>query len=97
MNGHSYKEDHTMSCHHCSIEEKEERREKIINIVLFTFGALCLLIGFILEKIDPTIVERGWENFSNPDFYRSYSFISFLLYTIGYLPLLGKTLLSCIK
>ena len=86
-----------MSCHHCSIEEKEERREKIINIVLFTFGALCLLIGFILEKIDPTTVERGWENFSNPDFYRSYSFISFLLYTIGYLPLLGKTLLSCIE
>lgn len=78
-------------CHDHECEEKEEieeRNEKIRNIILLIWGTLCLLIAFILSKCDSTIAEIEWNLFSNSSFFSSLSFISFILYTIGYLPLL---------
>lgn len=75
-------------------EEKEGRKEKIVNLVLFLFGTVCLLIAFVLQKVGEKqgseFSSITYSLFSNPDFYRSLGFISFLLYTIGYLPLLIK-------
>ncbi len=78
-------------------EEEEEKSEKIKNIVLLIWGVLCLVIAFILNKVDPNFTEITWEVFSNPDFYTSLSFYSFLLYTIGYLPLILSTSKECIE
>ncbi len=98
-----------MACKHChehecvEIEdEKDEKKEKITNLVFFIFGLVFLLAGFILEKIganrDPEIYrEISWSLFKDKSFYSTYSFYSALLYTIGYIPLLIKTLLSCIE
>ena len=97
-----------MACKHChehecveNEDEHEEKKEKITNLVFFLFGLVFLISGFILEKIgankDPeTYREISWSLFKNKDFYSTFSFYSFLLYTIGYIPLLIKTLLSCI-
>lgn len=92
-----------MSCHCChdhdcdEIEEneEEERKEKIINIVFFVYGLCTLVAGFVLEKV------AGFDGFSRSmfkqdGFYTSLQFYSFLLYTIGYIPLLIKILISCI-
>ena len=32
-------------------DETEEKKEKKINLILFFFGAICLLIAFILQKV----------------------------------------------
>lgn len=75
-------------------DETEEKKEKKINLILFFFGAICLLIAFILQKVGEKqgseFSSISYARFSNPDFYHSFGFISFLLYTIGYLPLLIK-------
>lgn len=82
-----------MSCHcheherEIECEEKEEKREKIKNIVLLIWGSICLLVAFILSKCDTNIDEIEWILFSNSSFFSSLSFIAFILYTIGYLPL----------
>ncbi len=98
-----------MACQHChndcceeKEEEKQEKKEKIENIVFFTFGLILLIAGFILEKIgaskDPEIYhEISWSLFQNKEFYSTYSFYSFLLYTIGYIPLLIKVIIACIS
>lgn len=96
-----------MACKHChndyceEEEEKDEKKEKIQNIVFFSFGCIMLIAGFILEKIsgakDPTLYhDISWSLFRDKEFYSTYAFYSFLLYTIGYLPLLIKVILSCI-
>lgn len=75
-------------CHH---HEHHESHEKAINISLFVFGVITLLVGYILQKFDSSpYQEIAWSHFADPKFYTSYSFIAFLLYTIGYLPLLIK-------
>ncbi len=78
-------------------EEKEEKSEKIKNIILLIWGILCLVVAFILNKIDQSFSEITWECFSNSNFYASLSFYSFLLYTIGYLPLLFSASKECIE
>ncbi len=97
-----------MACKHChehecveNEDENDEKKEKITNLVFFLFGLVFLISGFILEKIgankDPEIYrEISWPLFKEKDFYSTFSFYSFLLYTIGYIPLLIKTLISCI-
>lgn len=75
-------------------DETEEKKEKKINLILFFFGAACLLIAFILQKVGEKqgseFSSISYARFSNPDFYHSFGFIVFFLYTIGYLPLLIK-------
>ena len=92
-----------MACKHCEMhhdheehEEHEEKREKITKIVLFVFALICLIVGFILQKADQSIyADIQWSYFKDKNFYSSYSFISFILYTVGYLPLLVKAVISC--
>ena len=99
-----------MTCKHCHHDEKKhdccdenkERKEKIINLSFFIFGLVFLISGFVLEKIsgakDPVpYQEITWSLFKDKGFYTSYAFFSFLLYTIGYIPLLIKILISCIE
>ena len=99
-----------MTCKHCHHDEKKhdccdenkERKEKIINLSFFIFGLVFLISGFVLEKIsgakDPVpYQEITWSLFKDKGFYTSYAFLSFLLYTIGYIPLLIKILISCIE
>ncbi len=78
-------------------EEEEEKGERIKNIILLIWGVLCLVIAFILNKVDQSFNEITWQCFSNPDFFTSLSFYSFLLYTIGYLPLIISTSKECIE
>ena len=97
-----------MSCHchdcddHCEeeLDEKDEKKELITNIIFLVFGIVTLITAFVLEKIGakqtPIFAEVTWDMFSNKDFYTSLSFYSFLIYTIGYVPLLIKVLISCI-
>ena len=73
--------------HESKEEEKEERREKIRNIILLIWGSVCLVTAFILQKIDTNYSDISWSLFSDSHFYSSLSFIAFILYTIGYLPL----------
>lgn len=92
-----------MSCNCCQCcdkesDEHEDKKEKIINTSLFIFGLVCLIIAFVLQKVDKSgFNEISWSYFSNKDFYKSYSFIAFILYTVGYVPLLIKTIKSCIE
>ncbi len=98
-----------MACKHCheheceeEVEnEEDEKKEKRINLIFFLFGLIFLIAGFVLEKVgahkDPEVYrEISWSLFTDKAFYSTYSFYSALLYTIGYVPLLIKTLLSCI-
>ena len=85
-----------MSCKECEEkkqdeEEQEEKKEKIRNRILFIFGTICLIIAITLQKLDPTYGDISWNMFADSAFYSSYAFIAFLLYTIGYLPLLAFT------
>ncbi len=94
-------------CHHHECDEKienedGEKKEKISNLIFFLFGLVFLIAGFVLEKIgaakDPAAYQEiSWSLFKEREFYSTYSFYSALLYTIGYIPLLIKTLLSCIE
>lgn len=86
--------------HESEEEEKEERREKIRNIVLLIWGSVCLVTAFILQKIDTNYSDISWSLFSDSHFYSSLSFIAFILYTIGYLPLfitIGKEAIEEIR
>lgn len=90
-------------CNHCHEEDEgegEEKREQKRNIILLIYGVLCLLVAFILNKTDSRFDEITWSLFSDSSFYTSLSFYSFILYTIGYLPLLfftGKESIEEIK
>ena len=86
--------------HEFEEEEKEERREKIRNIILLIWGSVCLVTAFILQKIDTNYSDISWSLFSDSHFYSSLSFIAFILYTIGYLPLfitIGKEAIEEIR
>ncbi len=78
-------------------EEKEEKKEKIKNIILLIWGVCCLVVAFILNKVDSTYTDISWSLFSVKEFYSSLSFISFILYTIGFLPLLCSTGKECLE
>ena len=48
----------TMSdCKHCSEEmdedEEDEKKEQRRNIILLIYGVICLVVAFILNKVDP--------------------------------------------
>lgn len=77
------------------LEKEEEKKEQKRNIILLIYGIICLLAAFILNKIGGE--EITWEAFSHESFYTSLSFYSFLLYTIGYLPLLFFTFKESIE
>lgn len=90
-------------CHdeHCECdEEKEENGEKIKNIILLCWGIVCLITAFILQKVDSSYDDISWSLFSEKAFFSSLSFIAFIIYTVGYLPLFissGKECLEEIK
>lgn len=77
------------------LEKEDEKKEQKRNIILLIYGIICLLAAFILNKIGRE--EITWEAFSHESFYTSLSFYSFLLYTIGYLPLLFFTFKESIE
>lgn len=56
------------------------------TLIVFITGVVSLIIAFALNKVDPSIyAEFSWSSFSDTAFYSSLSFISFILYTSGYL------------
>ena len=78
-------------CEHCHCEkedEDDEKKERIRNIILLIWGVCCLITAFILGKLDSTYGDITWSMFGDSNFYSSKSFISFILYTISFLPLL---------
>lgn len=83
-----HNEEEKNSCSSEEEEEEEEKQEKRIHIILLIWGSLCLISGFIFQKVDTQFLEHSWENFSQNNYFTSFSFVSFLLYSIGYLPLL---------
>lgn len=90
-------------CHdeHCECcDEKEEKSEKIKNIILLCWGIACLITAFLLQKVDSSYENISWSLFSDKAFFTSLSFIAFIIYTVGYLPLFissGKECLEEIK
>lgn len=85
-------------CHdhdHCKNNtERDEKKERVQSIAFLVGGALLLLVAFLLSHFDASsFKEMAWENFSNPAFYTSLTFFSFLIYTIDYL-VLSYTLVS---
>ena len=78
-------------------DEEDEKKEKIRNIVLLIWGILCLVVGFILNKVDPNYNDISWSLFSDSSFFTSLSFYSFILYTIGYIPLLIAASKECLE
>ena len=78
-------------CEHCHCEkenEGDEKKERIRNAILLIWGVCCLITAFTLSKLDSTYGDITWSMFGDSNFYSSKSFISFILYTIGFLPLL---------
>ncbi len=83
-----------MRCHchdhgcHSEEHENDERKERIRSIVFLIAGAVFLLIAFLLNYFDSSpFKEMEWGFFANTDFYSSFTFVSFILYTIDYLAL----------
>lgn len=75
--------------------DKAHNKEKIINISLLAFATSLLVASFVLEKVYD--ISFSWDMFSSPSFYSSISFLSFILYVIGYIPLLIKSVFSFIS
>ena len=94
-----------MACHckDCDLENEEEKEEKeeeeesrvdkILTTFSFLLGVACLITGFILSKTDPIYSDFTWSVLADTNFYQSKSFGAFILYTVGYIPLL----LLCFK
>ncbi len=82
--------------HHEHDDDKEEKKEFIFNLVNLIVGAVLLAIAFTLTYFDPTYGELEWSYFGDSNFFSSYSFIAFIIYTLTYLYLLGTLLKSCI-
>ena len=78
-----------MACSHCKVQHKElseEKKETIKKIISLVVGIIFLVIAYVLVKNDPTIYKGiEWGYFSQREFYSSYSFISFILYSVGYI------------
>lgn len=78
-----------MACSHCKVQHKElseEKKETIKKIISLVVGIIFLVIAYVLVKNDPAIYKGiEWEYFSQREFYSSYSFISFILYSVGYI------------
>lgn len=72
-------------------------KKQITDLSLTAWGVIFLILGFIFEKTSNTYKDFDWSNFTSPSFYSSFLFLSFLFYTIGYIPLLVKTIKSCVK
>ncbi len=74
------------ACHDgCPLDEKEERKEKILHFVFLGVGVLLLILALVLNKVDdPRYQEIEWSFFSDPAFLSSLSFPAFLIYTIDY-------------
>lgn len=74
------------ACHDgCPLDEKEERKEKILHFVFLGVGVLLLILALVLNKVDdPRYQEIEWSLFSDPSFFSSLSFPAFLIYTVDY-------------
>jgi len=71
------------SCSAC--REKEEKEEKKWSLAAFLFGTATLITAFTLSKVDSAFPGGpSWKAFAQPGFFTSYSFVAFLLYTLGY-------------
>lgn len=77
-----------MSCKACAMpeeDEREERKEKILHFVFLGVGLALLIVALVLNKVDPSaFTEIEWSSFSDPSFFSSLSFFSFLIYTVDY-------------
>ena len=77
-----------MSCKACAMpedDESTERKERILHFVFLGVGLALLVIALVLNKVDSSAFsELEWDSFSNPSFFSSLSFYSFLFYTVDY-------------
>jgi Cd2+/Zn2+-exporting ATPase len=80
----------------CSCED-DEVKEKKLAIGYLIVGSLCLITAFVLTKFDKSFTDISYADFSNPAFFSSYSFIAFIIYTLGYLVLFTSLLTNYLK
>lgn len=83
------------SCSTCKAEEKNT--ELLSDIAFLVAGTIFLIAGLVLNKLDPTYSSITWDYFKESAFFSSRSFIAFVLYTVGYLILFVKLIISFIS
>jgi Cd2+/Zn2+-exporting ATPase len=83
------------SCSTCKVEEKNT--ELLSDIAFLVAGTIFLIAGLVLNKLDPTYSSITWDYFKESAFFSSRSFIAFVLYTVGYLILFVKLIISFIS
>lgn len=83
------------SCSTCKAEEKNT--ELLSDIAFLVAGTIFLIAGLVLNKLDPTYSSITWDYFKESAFFSSRSFVAFVLYTVGYLILFVKLIISFIS
>jgi Cd2+/Zn2+-exporting ATPase len=83
------------SCSTCKVEEKNT--ELLSDIAFLVAGTIFLIAGLVLNKLDPTYSSITWDYFKESAFFSSRSFVAFVLYTVGYLILFVKLIISFIS
>jgi len=83
------------SCSTCKAEEKNT--ELLSDIAFLVAGTIFLIAGLVLNKLDPTYSSITWDYFKESAFFFSRSFVAFVLYTVGYLILFVKLIISFIS
>lgn len=83
------------SCSICKAEEKNT--ELLSDIAFLVAGTIFLIAGLVLNKLDPTYSSITWDYFKESAFFSSRSFVAFVLYTVGYLILFVKLIISFIS
>lgn len=83
------------SCSNCKAEEKNT--ELLSDIAFLVAGTIFLIAGLVLNKLDPTYSSITWDYFKESAFFSSRSFVAFVLYTVGYLILFVKLIISFIS
>lgn len=83
------------SCSTCKVEEKNT--ELLSDIAFLVAGTIFLIAGLVLNKLDPTYPSITWDYFKESAFFSSRSFVAFVLYTVGYLILFVKLIISFIS
>lgn len=89
----------TKNCSRCQAAKPETEEEETgpFKVICLVFGILSLVTAFTLTKVDASYSEITWSLFSDPEFFHSYSFIAFVIYTLGYLVLLSSLLKDTIS